>query len=92
MIGNGYADLRDVVRSRSADELVVTDTDRRKDRGVLPDRAKGAHEHEAKEHDLPLFDKPSVRPTIKATSSKTPSTSTTCKPRFSAASASTTSA
>jgi hypothetical protein len=32
----------------------VTDTDRRKDRGVRPDRAQGAHEHEAKEHDLPL--------------------------------------
>jgi hypothetical protein len=32
----------------------VTDTDRRKDSGVRPDRAQGAHEHEAKEHDLPL--------------------------------------
>ena len=32
----------------------VTDTDRRKDRGVRPDLAQGAHEHEAKEHDLPL--------------------------------------
>jgi len=32
----------------------VTDTDRRKGCGVLPDRAQGAHEHEAKEHDLPL--------------------------------------
>src|SRR5436309_3404513 len=32
----------------------VTDTDRRKDSGVRPDRARGAHEHEAKEHDLPL--------------------------------------
>ena len=32
----------------------VTDTDRRKDGGVRPDRAQGAHEHEAKEHDLPL--------------------------------------
>ena len=31
----------------------VTDTDRRKGR-VRPDRAQGAHEHEAKEHDLPL--------------------------------------
>ena len=32
----------------------VTDTDRRKDGGVRPDRAQGAHEDEAKEHDLPL--------------------------------------
>ena len=32
----------------------VTDTDRRKDRGARPDLAQGAHEHEAKEHDLPL--------------------------------------
>jgi hypothetical protein len=30
------------------------DTDRCKDRGVRPDREQGAHEHEAKEHDLPL--------------------------------------
>src|ERR1700693_5250313 len=28
--------------------------DRHKDRGLRPDRAQGAHEHEAKEHDLPL--------------------------------------
>jgi hypothetical protein len=35
----------------------VTDTDGRKDRGVRPDRAHGAHEHEAKEHDLPRFRK-----------------------------------
>lgn len=34
--------------------MAVTDTDRRKDRDVRPDRAKGAHEHEVKEHDLPL--------------------------------------
>jgi hypothetical protein len=32
----------------------VTCTDRRKDRGLRPDRAQGAHELEAKEHDLPL--------------------------------------
>ena len=32
----------------------VTDLDGRKDRGVRPDRAQGAYEHEAKEHDLPL--------------------------------------
>ena len=32
----------------------VTDTDRRKGRGVRPDRAQGAHEHEAQEHNLPL--------------------------------------
>jgi hypothetical protein len=30
----------------------VTDTDGRKDRGFRPDRAQGAHEHEAEEHDL----------------------------------------
>jgi len=29
----------------------MTDT---KDRGVRPERAQGAHEHEAKEYDLPL--------------------------------------
>jgi hypothetical protein len=29
-------------------------TDGREDRGVRPDRAHGTHEHEAKEHDLPL--------------------------------------
>ena len=40
--------------SRSADELWVTDTDRRKDPSVRHDRAQGAHEHEVKEHDLPL--------------------------------------
>ena len=43
--------------SAAADQQMnwwVTDTDRRKDRGVRPDRAQGAHEHEAKEHDLPL--------------------------------------
>jgi hypothetical protein len=27
---------------------------RREDRGVRDDEAQGAHEHEAKEHDLPL--------------------------------------
>jgi hypothetical protein len=32
----------------------VTDTHRRKDRGVRPGRAQGAHEHEAEEHDLPM--------------------------------------
>jgi hypothetical protein len=43
--------------SAAADQQMnwwVTDTDRRKDRGVRPDRAQGAHEDEAKEHDLPL--------------------------------------
>jgi hypothetical protein len=43
--------------SAAADQQMnwwVTDTDRRKDRGLRPDRARGAHEHEAKEHDLPL--------------------------------------
>ena len=34
--------------------LWVTDTDRRKDRNLRLDRALGAHEHEAKKHDLPL--------------------------------------
>ena len=42
-------------RSRSLPiNWLVTDTDRRKDRGAHPDQAQGAHEHEAKEHDLPL--------------------------------------
>jgi hypothetical protein len=43
--------------SAAADQQMnwwVTGTDRRKDGGVRPDRAHGAHEHEAKEHDLPL--------------------------------------
>src|SRR4051812_40455634 len=34
-----------------------TETDRRKDCGLRTDRAQGAHEHEAKELDLPLVDK-----------------------------------
>ena len=43
--------------SAAADQQMnrwVTDTDRSKDRGHRPDRAQGAHKHEAKEHDLPL--------------------------------------
>ena len=43
--------------SAAADQQMnwwVADTDRHKDRGLRPDRAQGAHEHEAKEHDLPL--------------------------------------
>jgi hypothetical protein len=44
-------------RGLAADQQMnwwLTDTDRRKERGLRPDRAQGAPAHEAKEHHLPL--------------------------------------
>ena len=49
----GWRPIGDAGPSRSADEGSLIRTGA-KTAGVRPDRAQGAHEHEAKEHDLPL--------------------------------------